>query len=185
MALGSLWARARSRPVFLRQFSAYLFGIATWVPAIIWFNANVAELTVINGPSMYPFLNEGYNESLRRDLVLNYKLYAQENLARGMIVTFKSPLDPEKIVVKRIVGTEGDVVPTRKPYPHAFIRVPPGHVWVEGDSPDERMTMDSNTYGPISARLVTGRITHILLPWKKAGRVKWWEHQDRMGRVWA
>lgn len=83
--------------------------------------------------------------------------------------------------MKRIIGLEGDVVQTRRPYPNAYIRVPPGHVWVEGDSADERKTMDSNTYGPISSRLVTGRITHILLPWHKAGRVKWWEHEDGRG----
>jgi inner membrane protease subunit 2 len=56
---------------------------------MIWFNNNVAEVTLIQGPSMYPFLNDRVNESLRRDLVLNYKLYAQEKLARGMIVTFR------------------------------------------------------------------------------------------------
>jgi inner membrane protease subunit 2 len=94
MALGSLWARARSQPVFLRQFSAYMIGLATWVPAIIWFNTNVAEITVIDGPSMYPFLNDGINRSLRRDLVLNYKLYAQDNLARGMVVTFRYDTPP-------------------------------------------------------------------------------------------
>ena len=89
MAVGSFWARAGSRPGFLGQFSTYLFGLATWIPAVIWINTNVAEVTLINGPSMYPYLNGGFNQSLRRDLVLNYKLYAQENLARGMIVTFK------------------------------------------------------------------------------------------------
>lgn len=94
MALGSLWARARSQPVFLRQFSAYMIGLATWVPAIIWFNTNVAEVTVIDGPSMYPFLNDSINRSLRRDLVLNYKLYAQDNLARGMVVTFRYDTPP-------------------------------------------------------------------------------------------
>jgi inner membrane protease subunit 2 len=96
-------------------------------------------------------------------------------------VIARSPLNPEKIAVKRIIGLEGDVIQTRRPYPSAYIRVPPGHIWVEGDAEDERLTMDSNTYGPISIRLVTGRITHILLPWRKAGRVKWWEHRGRTG----
>jgi inner membrane protease subunit 2 len=64
-------------------------GFATWVPVVIWFNTTVAELTRINGPSMYPFLNTRYNESLSRDLCLNWKLYAQDDLRRGMIVTFR------------------------------------------------------------------------------------------------
>lgn len=56
---------------------------------MIWFNTFVAEVTLIEGPSMYPFLNAGYNETLRRDLCLNWKWYAREKLARGMIVTFR------------------------------------------------------------------------------------------------
>lgn len=49
---------------------------------------------MIDGPSMYPFLNDNYNESLRRDLVLNYKLYAQSNLARGMVVSLRCVDNP-------------------------------------------------------------------------------------------
>lgn len=55
----------------------------------MWFNLSVAEITTINGQSMYPFLNSKYNESLKTDYVLNYKLYAQRDLARGMIVTLR------------------------------------------------------------------------------------------------
>jgi inner membrane protease subunit 2 len=97
------------------------------------------------------------------------------------VVENRTPHDPDKVSVKRIIGLEGDVVHTRKPYPNAYIRVPPGHIWVEGDVGDERLSIDSNTYGPISVRLITGRITHILWPLNKAGRVRWWEHRDRAG----
>ncbi|KAK0637239.1 peptidase S24/S26A/S26B/S26C [Bombardia bombarda] len=163
---------------FFRQFSHHLIGFATWLPPLIWFNTFVAEATFIHGPSMYPFLNPHYNESLRQDLCLVYKLYAHENLQRGMVVTFRSPEDPNQITVKRVVGLEGDTVRTRAPYPFEYVHVPSGHVWVEGDGDK---TKDSNTYGPISARLITGRITHILSPWNRAGRVKWWEHRERDG----
>ena len=67
---------------------------------------------------------------------------------------------------------------TRPPYPIPFVPVPEGHMWVEGDAKDPEKSLDSNTYGPISVRLVTGQITHILLPFRKSGRVKWWEHRD-------
>ncbi len=67
---------------------------------------------------------------------------------------------------------------TRSPYPEATVRIPDGHMWVEGDAKDSDKSLDSNTYGPISVRLVTGRITHILLPFRKAGPVKWWEHRE-------
>jgi inner membrane protease subunit 2 len=74
---------------FARQVTNYLIRYASWIPPLIWFNAYVAEVTFIRGPSMYPFLNPQYNESLRRDLCLVWKLYAQEDLRRGMVVTFR------------------------------------------------------------------------------------------------
>ncbi|KAK5660287.1 hypothetical protein OQA88_12827 [Cercophora sp. LCS_1] len=168
---------------FLGQFTNHLIRYATWIPPLILFNTYVAEVTVINGQSMYPFFNPQYNESLKRDFCLVWKLYAQWNLDRGMLVTFRSPTDPNKIVVKRIVGLAGDVVQTHKPYPHALVQVPEGHVWVEGDASWDK-TKDSNYYGPISARLITGRITHILSPLKRAGRIKWWEHPSHRVGSW-
>ncbi|KAK4126264.1 LexA/Signal peptidase [Parathielavia appendiculata] len=174
------WTANRGgRSRFLRQVSHYLFRYATWIPPLIWFNAYVAQVTFIRGPSMYPFLNPQYNKSLREDLCLVWKLYAQEGLRRGMVVTFsRNPYDPNKVTVKRIVGLEGDVVKTKHPYPYDYVAVPEGHIWVEGDGDKSQ---DSNYYGPISVRLVTGRVTHVLSPWERAGRVRWWEHPLRMG----
>ncbi|KAK3307111.1 mitochondrial carrier domain-containing protein [Chaetomium strumarium] len=165
----SRWGAAGARLQFLRQVSHYLIRYATWIPPLIWFNAYVAEVTFIRGPSMYPFLNPQYNESLKKDLCLVWKLYAHEGLRRGMVVTFRNPNDPNKVTVKRIVGLEGDVVRTKPPYPYQHVIVPEGHVWVEGDG---ELSKDSNYYGPISARLITGKITHILSPWDRAGRLR-------------
>jgi inner membrane protease subunit 2 len=82
--------RGGGRPsIFLRQVSHYLVRYATWIPALIWFNSYVAEVTFIRGPSMYPFFNPQHNESLRKDLCLVWKLYAQEGLRRGMVVVFR------------------------------------------------------------------------------------------------
>ncbi|CCC06912.1 hypothetical protein SMACR_00937 [Sordaria macrospora] len=163
---------------FLGQFSHYLIRYATWIPPLVVFNGWVAEITQINGPSMYPYFNPRYNESTRRDIVLVSKWYPDRHLKRGMIVTFRNPLNPKGKVVKRVVGIAGDVVRTKAPYPHEYVQVPEGHIWVEGDGDK---TKDSNYYGPISACLVTGRVTHILSPWDRFGRVKWWEHNLRPG----
>ncbi|KAK4193865.1 mitochondrial carrier domain-containing protein [Podospora australis] len=151
------------------RFSHYLVRYATWLPPFMWFNSYVAEVTFINGPSMYPFFNPSYNESLRRDLCLVWKYNAQQDLKRGEVVVFRSPNDPKKIAVKRIVGLEGEVIKTRGTYPYPLAAVPEGHVWVEGDNGDK--SRDSNYYGPISVRLVTGRVTHILSPHKASPRM--------------
>lgn len=97
-----------------------------------------------------------------------------------MEASLRSPVHPNVISVKRVIGLEGDIVHTRKPFPNSYVRVPPGHIWVEGDGGEGR-SLDSNTYGPISAGLVTGKITHILYPFRKAGRVRWWEFSGRVG----
>lgn len=94
-----------------------------------------------------------------------------------LLLMASNPYKPKALTTKRIVGLPGDLVHTRPPFPESYVRVPPGHVWVEGDG---EHTQDSNTYGPISIRLIQGQITHILWPLRKAGRVKWWEHPDRL-----
>ncbi|KAF6836083.1 mitochondrial inner membrane protease subunit [Colletotrichum musicola] len=174
MAFRSLWARARGS--FLGDTTARLLGFATWIPVVIWFNEKVATVTKISGASMYPYFNEDRNSTLTRDLVLNWRWNAQDGLKKGMIVTFRSPYNPETVAVKRIIALEGEHVMTRPPHPHAIVRVPQGHIWVEGDGPADQ-TLDSNTYGPISMSLVTGKITWFLYPWRKFGSTKWRDYQ--------
>lgn len=59
------------------------------------------------------------------------------------------------MAIKRIVALDGDTVVTRAPYPFPEMKVPSGHVWVEGEHPDyQRNTLDSNTYGPVSCSTV-------------------------------
>lgn len=84
----------------------------------------------------------------------------------------RSPLHPEVVAVKRVVALEGDAVLTKAPYPVSKVKVPQGHVWVEGDGPPGS-SLDSNTYGPVSRRLLTGRVTHVVYPFKKMGAVNW------------
>jgi len=91
---------------------------------------------------------------------------------------YRNPYKPTKKTVKRIVGLEGDKVRTRPPFPYPEVTVPEGHVWVEGDGDN---SLDSNDYGPISARLIIGQVSHILLPLDRAGRLRWWERPERPG----
>ncbi|KAG6134846.1 hypothetical protein E4U24_000556 [Claviceps purpurea] len=183
MAFGSLRARLRwsRRPTFtFRELAECLVGIATWTPIIAWVHLYVAELTFIKGSSMYPFLNADKDKTLERDVLLTYKWSPQKDLQRGMVVTLRSPTNPENEVVKRVVALEGDVIKTKHPYPIATVRIPENHVWVEGDGAPGS-SLDSNTYGPVSKRLLTGRVTHFVLPLSKLGPVRWWEHKRELG----
>lgn len=84
---GSLWARVW--PGTARATALQLLGLATWIPVVAWFKLHVAELTLVDGPSMSPLLNDDGNSTLRRDVVLNWKWAPQEGLERGMVVTLR------------------------------------------------------------------------------------------------
>lgn len=79
------------------------------------------------------------------------------------------------MAVKRIVALAGDEIKTRAPHPISTVKVPPGHVWVEGDGPPGS-SLDSNTYGPVSKRLLTGKVTHVVYPFAKFGAIDWRRH---------
>lgn len=54
--------------------------------------------------------------------------------------------------------------------------VPFNHVWLEGDADDPRRSLDSNTYGPVSISLVTGRVVGVLWPrWRPLRWTEWEE----------
>ncbi len=88
-----------------------------------------------------------------------------------------SPHNPEKLVIKRVIALEGDIVYTRAPCPLATVQVPVNHVWVEGDNRDN--SFDSNSYGPIPMSLIQGKLTHVLWPWKSSGPIRWKEFKGK------
>ncbi|KAI0013143.1 LexA/Signal peptidase [Xylariaceae sp. FL0662B] len=179
MALRSIWARQGSNRSRIRRVSFHLFAFATWIPVLSMIHDYVGELSWISGPSMYPFLNAEKDQTTRKDVVFNFKWKAQNELRRGMIITFWNPSNPELMTVKRIIGLEGDIIRTRNPYPAPTVLVPPGHIWVEGDG-GERESRDSNDYGPISTGLIIGKVTHVLWPLHRAGKVRWWEFAENI-----
>ena len=44
----------------------------------------------------------------------------------------RCPNDPNRVLIKRIIALEGDTVRIRSPCPELEIKIPQGHVWVEG-----------------------------------------------------
>jgi inner membrane protease subunit 2 len=88
MRASSFWGRVGGPRAFLADASYYLTGFVFCIPLGISFNYLAGTTITINGPSMYPLLNDRYNESRARDLCWNYKFRARESLDRGMVVTF-------------------------------------------------------------------------------------------------
>jgi inner membrane protease subunit 2 len=87
--ISSLLGQLSNYRHFLYGSRYALFAIVTWTPAIIFFNEHVGEVGIINGPSMYPYLNTNYNESTAKDICWINKYTPTSNLQRGMIVAFR------------------------------------------------------------------------------------------------
>jgi len=85
----SIFGRNSRSSQSFHEFKYRLYILATWIPAVIFFNENIGELATINGPSMYPYLNPGFNENVTRDICWVNKWYPTRKLERGMIVWFR------------------------------------------------------------------------------------------------
>lgn len=118
---------------------------------------------------MKPTLNP--DTSTRKDICLFDKaaIHTLHNYNREDIVTIRCPNDPKRVLIKRIIALEGDIVKTRPPYPEAEVKIPQGHVWVEGD--ESFRTDDSNLYGPMPAALIQSKLVRILWPPERFGPV--------------
>jgi mitochondrial inner membrane protease subunit 2 len=169
------------RPVRRTTSFIYYVGIAfaLILPPLMIFRNHFFDIIRVTGSSMSPYLNTSFEDGAAdvRDITKStdrvlLNLYRPvEDLQRGMVVGFRTPHDPEKLAIKRIVAVEGDRV---YPLPHyqgiealggRGLVVPNGHIWVEGDVSDthkKNASTDSNIYGPISAGLVLGKATHVI-----------------------
>ena len=114
---------------------------------------------------MQPTLNPGGGRS-PCDFVLLNKL--RDDYSRGDVVVFKSPRDPTVLMIKRIIGTEGDSVRTLPRCSDEYVQVPKGHVWVEGDSAH---SFDSSHFGPIPVALIQAQASHIIWPPTRWSRI--------------
>ncbi|TFK43652.1 peptidase S24/S26A/S26B/S26C [Crucibulum laeve] len=119
---------------------------------------------------MQPTLNP--DSSRWRDIGLfnRFDIHSMHNYKRDDIVCLRSPEYKDRVLIKRILAVEGDTVRTLPPYPTREVRIPPGHVWVEGDEPFN--SDDSNRFGPVPAALLESRLILLLWPLNRIGQVK-------------
>ncbi|EFJ51243.1 hypothetical protein VOLCADRAFT_87856 [Volvox carteri f. nagariensis] len=87
----------------------------------------------------------------------------------GDIVICARPVDPAESIIKRVVALEGDEVvlyPDRESSEVRRVKVPPGHVWIQGDNLTQ--SLDSRQYGAVPRAMVRGRVIFqgFLLCWQ-------------------
>ncbi|CAG4931951.1 unnamed protein product [Colias eurytheme] len=129
------------------------------VPIGVTFLDTVGYVARVEGISMQPVLNP---ESTNTDYVFLSRWSVKDyNVQRGDIISLVSPKDPNQKIIKRVVALEGDIVSTLG-YKTAYVRVPEGHCWVEGDHTGH--TLDSNTFGPVSLGLINAKAKFIVWP---------------------
>lgn len=141
----------------------------SWIPVAITISEHVAHFGRIQGASMKPTLNPdsslGWSDYV---FLWKYGLREPGALNVGDVVLLRSPQDPERILIKRVLGVQGDEILTRTPYPRPKCTIPPNHLWVEGDNIH---SIDSNTFGPVSSGMVIGKATRILFPPSRFGPI--------------
>ncbi|KAL1681979.1 peptidase S24/S26A/S26B/S26C, partial [Schizophyllum commune] len=131
--------------------------IANVFCALHLFSIYVGRPVMMAGPSMLPTFDH------TGEVVIESRLgapYDRRTLTRGELVSFYSPLDPMRLVCKRVLGLPGDIVcvdPSGKyAPPDEHVVVPEGHVWLAGDN--LAWSRDSRMYGPVPMSLIAGKI---------------------------
>ncbi|KAJ9075984.1 hypothetical protein DSO57_1030475 [Entomophthora muscae] len=83
----------------------------------------------------------------------------------GDLIVFTSPRDPYVVACKRIIGMPGDTIctnPLSPPEERSYMKIPPGHVWVQGDNASN--STDSRIYGPLPLGLVKSKVLYRAYP---------------------
>ncbi|KAM6089597.1 mitochondrial inner membrane protease subunit 2 isoform 2-T3 [Theristicus caerulescens] len=135
---------AQAQGLGKRYIKAFFKGFFVAVPVTVTFLDRVACVARVEGASMQPSLNPGGRKA--SDVVLlNHWSIRNYDVQRGDIVSLVT------------IG-----------YKKKYVKVPHGHIWVEGDHHGH--SFDSNAFGPVSLGLLHARATHILWPpqrWQK------------------
>ncbi|MDL2324437.1 signal peptidase I [Ruminococcaceae bacterium OttesenSCG-928-A16] len=170
------------------------------IAVLEWFDAIVFALTIVliillflvrtvrvDGTSMVPTLENG------DQLIARSILYEPQ---RGDVVVIDGYIEFGAPLVKRVIGTEGDVVdidfeqgqvfvngqlltepyisaPTTRSFDVTFpVTVPEGHLFLMGDNrPNSKDSRDSDI-GMIDKRDVLGKVVFRLVPFNKFGGIE-------------
>lgn len=88
-----------------------------------------------------------------------------DRLEKGDVVICVRPVDPGEHIIKRVVALAGEevlVYPTQDNPNIQRVKVPRGHVWLQGDN--LLHSLDSRVYGPVPLALVRGKVMCQIWP---------------------
>ncbi|MCI4339838.1 MAG: signal peptidase I [Thermoplasmata archaeon] len=115
-------------------------------------------------------------------LLVDPAAYRTGEVARDDLVVVADPTEPDRWLLKRVVGIPGDFVRVTREGIHRVARagegpvsdgaleeleVPPGHVFVLSDRPQH--ARDSRQFGPVPVGALLGRVWRVHAP---AGRAR-------------
>ncbi len=151
----------------------------------------VAKPFIVNGASMDPTFHSG------EYLVIDQLTYYFKKPARGDVVVFKYPIDPDKYFIKRIIGLPGEKVSINRgkvtiynaEHPKGFTLDEPYLTHRSEESSEETLgnqeyfvmgdnrpaSSDSRIWGPLSSGYITGRPIVRLMPF---GSLSVWPGQS-------
>ena len=119
----------------------------------------LVDVTMCVGPSMLPTFNSA------GDVVVMERISAHlRTIKPGEIVVARSPTNARQTVCKRVRAVAGEEVKVPGAFwqPEKRLRIPQGHIWLQGDNPNN--STDSRHYGPVPLALVKGRVFFKLWP---------------------
>ena len=140
----------------------------------------IVELYKVSGPSMQPTLMGDER------LVVNKFIYRFKEPAKGEVLIFQSPADPQKDYIKRVIATPGDTIEikdgkvfvnnqlqkeeylsreTRGSYELAT--VPAGHLFVMGDNRNNSDDSRSKSVGFVPYKLIKGQAMVVFWPFNE------------------
>lgn len=184
-----------------RRSNAIASRIFLWGAVVAFFGLNICSLHQITGQSMSPAINpmsQHFNDVVilnryaasTRHYFWNVRIPKKQDLKIGDIVVMYSPLDPRLKITKRILALPGDIVfkkrsdqfdsttkSSNEEENTLRMRIPPGHMWVEGDAsaneyieddtsskminvPSNIKSRDSRQFGPVSSPAWLPEILH-------------------------
>ena len=148
--------------------------------------ATLLNIYAVPSPSMSPTLRTGDHI-----IVTPYRLpFPDTTPARGDVIVFHSPQNPDELMVKRVIGGPGDVVESRngrvsirghalaEPYivretitgPIEPQIVPADCFFVMGDNRGD--SFDSRSWGTLSRSMVVGRVRMVLWSAEEPGETR-------------